>query len=255
MNSTSAIMIVFVILQAGWLLITWFRRRGRRRRDVWIQARTPDDPISDREADAAAIDSLNVGIPIEPIHPAAPPPRQSFDIAYAPVARIEGGYQRFPQDRGNYNNLNQLVGTNWGIAAPVAERYFGRTVTEHDMRELTHDTAKKIFRRQFWDPHQFDRFPTQVLANLVFDGHVNHGAWGIKLLQRVLGVGEDGVVGPITLSALAAADPDEVYLGYLTARRKFYHAIVANRPSQQIFLRGWLRRLAHYQLEYTKSIA
>ncbi|MEM9931269.1 MAG: glycosyl hydrolase 108 family protein [Bacteroidota bacterium] len=174
--------------------------------------------------------------------------RPSFAIAHAPVARIEGGYQRHKADRGNYNREGVLVGTNWGIAAPVAEAYFGRTVTRKDMEKLDKSVAMDIFRRNFWNKIRADEYPDQQLANIVYDGAVNHGVyWGVKLLQRSMGIRQDGIVGPVTLATIRIKDPEQLYNAYFTTRQNFYHAIVANRPSQQVFLRGWLRRLEYYR--------
>ena len=48
----------------------------------------------------------------------------------------------------------------------------------------------------------------------------------------------DKKVGPKTLAALHAADPDEFCDQILIVRENFYHKIVANRPSQKVFLKG-----------------
>jgi lysozyme family protein len=55
------------------------------------------------------------------------------------------------------------------------------------------------------------------------------------------------VVGPRTLAAIRARDPDDVYRAYYQARLQFYRAIVRNRPDQKVFERGWLRRLNRYR--------
>lgn len=212
-------------------------------------AHTPED--NETQFDIVTVPKDTVSTPSPPPIPIPPPPksRPSFEIAHAPVAEIEGGYQNHPADRGNYNRRGELVGTNWGIAAFVAEEYFNRTVTAEDMRTLKKSVALEIYRRKFWEPLRASEFPTQALANIVYDGFVNHGKWGIRLLQRVLGVVEDGIVGPITLASIHAVGPEELYRAYYDARHAFYHAIVRNRPDQRVFLRGWMRRLEHYAYE------
>ena len=42
------------------------------------------------------------------------------------VIKEEGGYQDMPSDTGNYVD-GVLVGTNYGISAPVLKSYLGRT--------------------------------------------------------------------------------------------------------------------------------
>ena len=81
-------------------------------------------------------------------------------------------------------------------------------------------------------------------ALVIFDISVNHGlANAGMMMQRALNkMGNDLVVdkkvGPKTLAALHAADPDEFCDEILKVRENFYHKIVANRPSQKVFLKG-----------------
>jgi lysozyme family protein len=255
--------IVLALLASGIVTYLFFFYLSNKREQLGNeipQAHTPDDDETMfDEYDAGIADTLAViGIDtsktvidtieiIETENPVSP----CFEIAHAPVAIIEGGYQRLRQDSGNYNSRGELVGTNWGIAAPVAEKYYGRVVTTEDMKALPKHVANSIFRQKFWDRMLGDSFPTQELANIVYDGHVNHGKWGIRLLQRVVGVYEDGIVGPITMMALMNRNPQQVYNEYFLARLMFYWAIVRNRPNQMVFWNGWMNRLEHYLKDYT----
>ena len=97
------------------------------------------------------------------------------------------------------------------------------------------------------------------LCALHFDAAVNHGLGGAaKLLQRTLSKVSsiplviDGAIGSKTKRVMYAALADmeasgavrrnfcEVYLGY---REQLFKAIVANNPSQKVFLLGWLNRV------------
>lgn len=167
----------------------------------------------------------------------------SFDIAYPIIADHEGGYQNNPADRGNYNSLGENVGTNWGISAPVYETWIGRPPRESDMRNMSRATAKQIFKARFWDAIQGDRINSQAVANIFFDGAVNHGTTGIKIMQEVLGVSQDGKVGPITLNAINNANPAKLYNDYREARKRFYYYLVDRTPSFSVFLNGWIRRI------------
>jgi lysozyme family protein len=64
---------------------------------------------------------------------------------------------------------------------------------------------------------------------------------GAKLLQKTLGVKEDGIIGPITLSVLETAG--EISQRYIDNRENFYIQLVQNKPSQKVFLDGWLNRV------------
>jgi len=160
--------------------------------------------------------------------------------------RWEGGYQKDPADPGNYNSLDQLVGTNYGIAAFTAEDFLGFAPTEVVMRKLSIDLATCIYRQKFWGRIKGDQIDSQAVAGILFDGHVNHGNTGIRLMQDVLGVRRDGIVGPITLGRINASDPAQIYRAYRHARTMFYYKIAANRPQMKKFLRGWLNRIESF---------
>ena len=170
-----------------------------------------------------------------------------FATALAHVLKWEGGYQNMKEDSGNYNSRGERVGTNYGISAKAYERWLGRPPKHPDMKRMTIAQAGEVYRNLFWNRIKGDDISSQELANLLFDGHVNHGVTGIHLMQRVLGVKADGIVGPLTLEAINTREPAKVYNQYRQARRDFYHAIVARTPSQKKFLVGWLRRIDSFQ--------
>lgn len=169
-----------------------------------------------------------------------------FQTAYLLVADAEGGYQDHPNDTGNYNSLGQLVGTNYGISAPVYEEWIGRPPTRSDMQAITPAIARQIFRVNYWNDIRGDQITSQAVANIFFDGRVNHGRTGTRIMQRVLGVSVDGIVGPVTLGAINAANPAALVENYRQARQDFYHQLVANNPDYGVFLQGWLNRLAQF---------
>lgn len=173
----------------------------------------------------------------------------SFYPAYQLVAKAEGGYQRIPEDSGNYNSRGDLVGTNWGISAPVYEDWIGRPPSTKDMQNISLLTAHQIYKSRFWDDIDGDSIQSQEVANIFFDGRVNHGRTGTKLMQKVLGVNVDGVVGNQTLSAINRANPTSLFNRYKAARRQFYYDIVNRKPSQRIFLNGWLNRLNKFEIK------
>lgn len=169
-----------------------------------------------------------------------------FQEAYNLVALAEGGYQKYIEDSGNYNSRGDLVGTNWGISAKTYESYLNRPPTETDMRNMSKQTAIQIYKRNYWDRIKADDIQSQAVANVLFDGHVNHGGWGVRMIQEVLGVAKDGVVGPITLHAINSANPGQLVARYVERRRQAYHWLADNRAGQRKFLNGWLNRLKKF---------
>lgn len=227
----------------------------------------PTQPIlaADEEDYAAFRDSVTTQPPPPPIPDPAPAPAPtqqsensdpmaSFSIAYAIVRRHEGGYQDNPNDSGNYNSRGQNVGTNWGINAQIYEHHLGRPPSKDDMINMSRDVAKAIYKRVYWDRIQGDNIINQQIANILFDGHVNHGSWGIKMMQQALGVVRDGVVGPITLTAINRAVPQVLFNTYKAIRRAGYIDLVRRRPKDQVFLNGWLRRIDSFNFNGAATV-
>lgn len=177
----------------------------------------------------------------------------NFNKAHYLVARAEGGFQNDKADKGNYNSLKKLVGTNWGINAQRYETYLGYPPTEGDMKAMTKDTAKMIYYKKYWLGVKGNEIKNQFLANIIFDGHVNHGYKGNKLLQEVLKLKQDGRIGPITLKAINQTNPADLYNAYKARRQRFYKRIVELNPTQKTFLKGWLIRINRFKDFPTKK--
>lgn len=75
------------------------------------------------------------------------------------------------------------------------------------------------------------------------------GAYGVKIPQRILGVTVDGIVGPKTLAAVNARDPEELFNAIKQERREFIDRICVARPANRKFRRGWLNRLESLRYE------
>lgn len=166
----------------------------------------------------------------------------SFEKSYQRTAVWEGGYQKNPNDPGNYNSNGQLVGTNMGITPNILQPYFGRVPSENDMRNLSPQLAKKIYRERFWDKIKGDRHQHQYLVDILFDGVVNHGR-GVRLLQEVLGISQDNIYGTNTHNAVLNSNPCQLYNAYKNRRKKYYDELIAQTPSLAIFRNGWMNRI------------
>jgi lysozyme family protein len=173
-----------------------------------------------------------------------------YDSAAQKTLKIEGGYGKNPLDPGNWTGgkkkVGQLVGTNHGISTFSYIDYYHRIPTEQDMRNITRDDAYTIFKVLKWNMIKGDAIQNQAVAELFFDGVVNHGH-GVKLMQGVLGIAKDGVVGMKTLQAINAANPQSLYNAYKERRRVYYHQLVQADPENVEFLDGWLKRLDQFK--------
>lgn len=113
-----------------------------------------------------------------------------------------------------------------------------------DIYLLDWNGAKRVYYKRYWLAGDCEEMPSR-LAILHFDGCVNHGIGrASKFLQQALGVRVDGDIGPKTLEAIESMDEIELCNAVCDLRVDFYNAIVANKPSQSKFLKGWLRRIS-----------
>lgn len=178
---------------------------------------------------------------------------ENFKRALSFVLGNEGGYSNDPLDRGGETNL--------GITQSTLDRARREGIGRlpQGVKDLKREQAEEIYRVLYWEASKADMMP-YPLSTLHFDAAVNHGVGGAgKLLQKTLNnyaqkaglevrVEVDGAVGPKTLSALCQCldlkgNVPLICEIYCNEREKFYRAIVASRPDQSRFLRGWLNRL------------
>ena len=152
----------------------------------------------------------------------------NFDQAFDELMRHEGGYSDHAADPGGK--------TRYGITEAVAREAGYRG----DMRELPIDLAKRIYRDRYWDAVRADELP-EAVRYAVFDAAVNSGPrQAIRWLQRAVGAKDDGIIGPMTLAAVRAADPERVLRRVLAQRLRFMTGL----PNWGAFGRGWARRIA-----------
>lgn len=91
-----------------------------------------------------------------------------------------------------------------------------------DVWLISDDEIRAIYRVQYWDAMRADSLPTGVDVH-VWDMGVNAGIrMASKLLQRVVGVRDDGQIGEHTLAAVSEWDGAELIRAYSEMRRVYY---------------------------------
>ena len=106
------------------------------------------------------------------------------------------------------------------------------------MKGLTHDDVYPIYKENYWDRLRADDLPSGVDWSC-FDWGVNSGtSRAAKALQRIVGVEQDGGIGPMTLQAVAEVEPTEIIEQMHHMRDKFYREL----STFDTFGRGWIRR-------------
>jgi len=161
----------------------------------------------------------------------------------------EGGWVNDPDDKGleTFRGISRKFWPNWHgwVMIDNAKNYteFPKNLSRNeDLNEL----VAEFYKENFWDKWQGDKINNQSIASILVDWLLNSGKWGIIIPQRIMGLVEDGIVGPMTLKAVNTANQKGLFQDIKKAREKFFWDIVKNNPTQQKFIKGWLNRLADF---------
>lgn len=166
---------------------------------------------------------------------------ETLETALAHTLKVEGGYVDHPVDPGG--------ATKFGITRKTLSQFLGREATKDDVKNLEWQTAKEIYKKNYWDKIGGDELPP-ALAILTMDVAINSGVnAAVKNLQRAanyLGAGltEDGIIGPKTIGAVnrlaeTKENQDEMIGEYVAKRGIFYSML----DTFGVFGLGWARRL------------
>lgn len=162
----------------------------------------------------------------------------TFSWAIDFVFAVEGYVSNSKYDSGGYTKFGIAQNAHPGV----------------DVRNLTIDGAKNIYRKQYWDACKCDKFAPS-LALYLMDFAVNSGAKNAAVgLQRTVnkltaGTGalalcEDGKIGEKTIAAVNGIPERLMIAAFHAYRTEFYFNIVKKNSTQNAFLRGWMNRLA-----------
>lgn len=147
------------------------------------------------------------------------------------ILHHEGGYVNHPSDPGGETNL--------GVTKRVYEDWGGTK----DMKDLTVEDVKPIYKKNYWDRVKGDDLPAG-LDLCVFDFGVNAGTGrSAKYLQTMIGTTADGGIGPNTLRALGnyveEVGVEGAIRNFQQARQEYYESL----STFETFGRGWTRRV------------
>lgn len=159
-----------------------------------------------------------------------------FETSFDRVIGHEGRFQKLASDRGNWTSgivgQGELKGTKFGISA--------MSYPHLDIENLTQDQAKGIYYEDWWLELGMASFQP-ALAYQMFDAAINHGMRNAsKMLQRAVGVVDDGVVGPATNRAMGKFSLNDVLMMFLSERLSFMTYV----GTWDTFGKGWARRIA-----------
>lgn len=154
----------------------------------------------------------------------------NFNACCAFSLMQEGGFCNVAGDPGG--------ATNHGITMAELSAVLGRPATVSDVQNLTAEQAEAIYKPRYWDAVNGDGLPAGVDL-MVLDFGINTGpGTSAMALQGLLGVKEDGQIGPVTLDAVKWHDPQWVIAGLSLAHTAHYRGL----PGFDEFGDGWLAR-------------
>lgn len=156
------------------------------------------------------------------------------------ILSFEGGYVNHPNDKGGPTNMGVTLKT-WQTQG-YDKNNDGR-IDAKDVKLITKADAISILLRCYWNRWKADGIKDQSIANILVDWIWISGTPGITLVQAMLGVKSDGIVGKQTLKALNSQNPKQFFDRIKTRRKQYISGIIARNPSKRVFEKGWLRRL------------
>lgn len=143
--------------------------------------------------------------------------RSNYNDCLNRLLKDEGGYTNDPADSGGP--------TNYGITIFDVRKYINKNATSQDVRDLSLDQAKNIYKSKYWDSLGCDTLSSGV-DYTCFDYGVNSG---LARPRAALNRFKDKI-GAELINAIN----DE--------RVAFLHAISGGKNAK--FLRGWLARVS-----------
>lgn len=181
------------------------------------------------------------------------------------IREHEGGLSLHAADNGNWfdpvryakrlpqrRDAGKLVGSKYGVTAYALADHRGVTnITAADIAGLQLSEAVDIGVEDYYAAGRFDLLCwNRVVAAAVDASYMSGPKMGAKLIQRTLGVPDDGIIGakvtvPAFAKAVAQLGEDELALRFCAVRKKFYDQLASNEgpndPDKK-FLKGWRNR-------------
>ncbi len=168
--------------------------------------------------------------------------QRNWQASLTAILNEEGGFADNPGDPGG--------ATNMGITRKTLSAWRGEPVSRDDVMMLEKNEAARIYREKFWMAIAGDDLPGGLDLVLFDDAVMSGPRTAIRDLQHALGVGVDGVMGPVTSAALVAQPVTEIISLLQTERL----ARLKSLPHFALFGRGWSRRLQRIERQ-AKALA
>jgi lysozyme family protein len=161
------------------------------------------------------------------------------DLIDGILHREGSDYTDHPADRGGP--------TRYGVTQATLAQWRGRPSIADDVRDLTENEAREIYREQYIVRPGFLGIENEAVRVLVVDCAVNHGVKeAVLMLQRAARTFTDGFFGPNTRQAVNRMTAAPLYRRLCADRVRFYGKLITRHPEQATFAHGWANRVAEF---------
>jgi|SRR3990167_3941648 len=188
------------------------------------------------------------------------------DIAkYFPkLLKWEGGFVQDPVDTGGATNMGVTIST---FRQHGYDNDGDGDIDVEDLRKETPEQAQAICKLNYWDRWKADLIKSQSVAESLVEWVWGSGKWGIIIPQRILGLVDDGIVGPKSLEAVNKFDPVVFHEKLRQAKMSFIDGLVISsinrykethpqaidqdllKHTQKRFEKGWKNRINDFKYE------
>lgn len=134
--------------------------------------------------------------------------------------------------------LGEKFPTSYGITQYTWSDAVSNGVVTGTLVDSTEADCERILRVMFYDAMSCAKMPTGCDLMVFNDGMGAGVSHCSKLVQRIVGVAQDGRIGPQTLLAIKGMGA-KAFIGAMAKADKKYFAALASAP---LYIRGWYRR-------------
>jgi len=152
------------------------------------------------------------------------------------------------EDLGDGAGLTRLGLTTRDEGGVLPKYYWVDDLPQYRMSNLAAlEVAKQVYYDRYWTPLRGTQLLNDEVAATLMSFAVNDGVGtAVKLIQRVLGVAVDGVLGPNTLAEINYRDSlggsEALAEALRDAQEARYLEIEARKPEDAKFDAGWRKR-------------
>lgn len=175
---------------------------------------------------------------------------QAFNLLMSlEFSRPENALHKNPNEKGlTFMGIYEAAHPNWQGWGQVRAAINAYGDMKKASVALYNDDAlvnlvASFYKKTYWDALNLDSVNSQIKANELFCFAVNVGVRSaVRVLQNMLGLQSDGIMGQETLRALNNYDEQAFDVDFDRAEIAYYRNLIRKNPSLGIYERGWINR-------------